>query len=267
MGLKWIDVTDISINWLLMLQKKHIDEIPIFCDFKEALGIVLNAHPYILWYFSNLSPKNKIFFEKLVIENNSKKSAKEIRSAEIKVLESINDWLVYIYKPEIYENLSIGKWNDSELYAICDFTGKKVLDIGSGTGRLAFSAAKKARCVYAVEPVENLRRFLKNKACNMKLNEFYVIDGVLEEIPLEDDFTDVLLAGHVFGDCFEKEYNEMQRVTRKNGMMILFPGNNDINNPTHDFLIKKGFEWKRFEEPGDGKKRAYWKKNEKLGGQ
>jgi len=263
MSLNWIDVTDISINWLLMLQKKHIDEIPIFFDFKEDLGIVLNAYPYILWYFSNLSPKNKGFFEKLADENSSKKSAKEIRSAEIKVLQNINDWLVYVYRPEIYENLSIGKWNDNELNDICDFSGKKVLDIGSGTGRLAFTAAKKAKCVYAVEPVENLRIFLKNKARTMKLEKFYVIDGVLEEIPLADDFTDVLLAGHVFGDYPEKEYNEMQRVTRKKGMMVLFPGNNDINNPVHEFLIKKGFEWKCFEEPGDGRKRAYWKTNKK----
>ncbi len=263
MGLGWLDVGDISINWLLMLQREHIEWIPKFCNYKEELGIVLNKYPYILWYFVNISPENKDFFADLVNQSDSNPSKEHLRKAEIKVLENINDWLIYVYNPEIYENLSIGKWDDKELEEICDFRDKKVLDIGSGTGRLAFVAAKKAKFVYALEPVHNLRRYLREKAKKLHIKNFFVIDGLLEKIPLEDNFTDVLLAGHVFGDYPESEYNEMKRVTKNNGEIILFPGNRDIDNDMHKFLIEKSFKWKTFEEPGEGKMRAYWKINKK----
>jgi calcineurin-like phosphoesterase family protein len=67
------------------------------------------------------------------------------------------------------------------------------------------------------------------------------------------------MAGHVFGEQPEKEYQEMLRVTKLGGMIILCPGNNDNDNSTHDFLISNDFEWSRFEEPSDGMKRKYWK--------
>ena len=49
------------------------------------------------------------------------------------------------------------------------------------------------------------------------------------------------------------------RVTKKNGMIILCPGNNDEDNDIHKYLISKGFSWSVFEEPTDGNKRKYWK--------
>lgn len=263
MGLGWLDVKDISINWLLMLQREHIHWITKFCNYEKDLGIVLNEYPYIFWYFINLSPKDKAFFERIKNYIKSNYTENQIRKAEIKVLESINDWLIYVYDPEIYENLSIGKWDDSELEELFDFTGKKVIDIGSGTGRLAFVAAKKAECVYALEPVHNLRKYLREKAKKLHLENFFVIDGRLEKIPLEDNFSDVLLAGHVFGDYPEIEYNEMKRITKNNGEIILFPGNRNIDNDIHKFLTEKTFKWKIFKEPGDGMMRAYWKRNEK----
>ena len=67
------------------------------------------------------------------------------------------------------------------------------------------------------------------------------------------------MAGHVYGDDLEDEYNELMRVTKKNGMIILCPGNNDEDNDIHKYLISKGFSWSVFEEPTDGNKRKYWK--------
>ena len=72
------------------------------------------------------------------------------------------------------------------------------------------------------------------------------------------------MAGHVFGDDLQKEYVELQRVTKPDGMIILCPGNNDLDNATHQFLLSHNFEWARFEEPREGMKRKYWQK-EKSG--
>jgi hypothetical protein len=41
-------------------------------------------------------------------------------------------------------------------------------------------------------------------------------------------------------------------------MIILIPGNNDEDNETHEFLIRKGFNFASFLEPGEGMKRKYW---------
>lgn len=67
------------------------------------------------------------------------------------------------------------------------------------------------------------------------------------------------MGGHVFGDTPEEEYKELLRVTKPGGMIILCPGNGDKDNEIHRFLVDKGFEWSRFEEPRDGIKRKYWK--------
>lgn len=85
------------------------------------------------------------------------------------------------------------------------------------------------------------------------------MDGLITDLPFPDDFIDIVMGGHVFGDHPEDEYAEMVRVAKPGGMVILCPGNNDKDQGWHKFLVDQGFEWSRFEEPGDGIKRKYWK--------
>ena len=115
-----------------------------------------------------------------------------------------------------------------------------------------------AKYVYSVEPLSNLRTYIKDKSKRLGYNRVYVVDGLLTEIPYPDNFTDIVISGHVFGDDLEDEYNEMFRVVKPGGMIILIPGNNDEDNDIHKFLINKGFQYGTFLEPGDGYKRKYW---------
>ncbi len=172
----------------------------------------------------------------------------------------MQDWLIYVLDPAIYDRLPFLGWEDDSLLSMADFKDKIVLDIGSGTGRLAFCVAPLARVVYAVEPVANLRRYIYKKRDALGLKNVYPIDGTITQIPLEDDFADILMAGHVFGDDLEEAYREMRRVVHDGGMILLHPGTNlTSEDPAHQFLINKGFEFSTFEEPGDGTKRKYWK--------
>jgi ubiquinone/menaquinone biosynthesis C-methylase UbiE len=67
------------------------------------------------------------------------------------------------------------------------------------------------------------------------------------------------MGGHVFGDKPQQELLEIERVTKSGGVVILCPGNNDVDNQTHHLLIDHSYSWSRFEEPQDGWKRKYWK--------
>lgn len=178
------------------------------------------------------------------------------------ILKAIADWLVYILCPENYDNQEFLTWNKIELSSITNFYAKTVLDIGSGTGKLAFIGAEQAKSVFCIEPVGNLRDYIKNKAKLRGIKNIYVVDGLITSIPFPDEFSDITMAGHVFGDEPDIEYEELMRVTKLNGKVILCPGNVDKDNDIHKYLVNKGFKWARFEEPGDGIKRKYWKNKE-----
>jgi hypothetical protein len=51
----------------------------------------------------------------------------------------------------------------------------------------------------------------------------------------------------------------MERVTKKGGIVIYCPGNNDLDNERHQFLVNKGYKWSEFKTPGKGMKRKYWR--------
>ncbi len=259
MGLNWIDVKDLSFNYLLFLEKLHVEYAVSSFENKEILGTALNGNPAVKWYFKALAPDLADQIDKICAAAKRDPDRESLRAAEIKVMEEVNDWIVYVVDPSVYDELQFMSWDTRELVSITDFNGKKVVDIGSGTGKQAFAAAEYARSVYCVEPVRRLREYLRKKARGLGMKNVFVIDGLITEIPFEDSFADVTMGGHVFGDEMEKEYSEMERVTRPGGMIIFCPGNNDEEGPAHDFLVSKGFSWSSFEEPGEGVKRKYWK--------
>jgi SAM-dependent methyltransferase len=182
-----------------------------------------------------------------------------VRAAERAVLRSIDDLVVYAVDPAVYDAQPGLAWDTRELTGLVSFAGKAVIDVGSGTGRLALAAAAAgAKAVFAVEPVANLRDYLKQKARAAGFGHVYAVDGTITDLPFPGAFADVTMGGHVFGDAPAAEYAELARVTRPGGMIILCPGNGDTDNEVHQFLVERGFQWSRFEEPGDGMKRKYW---------
>ena len=172
----------------------------------------------------------------------------------------MTDLVVYAVDPAIYDAQAFLEWDSNELLCLADFSGKTILDVGAGTGRLTLAVAGMAATVFAVEPVANLRSFLKQKCSKQGIRNVYAVDGLINEIPFPDQFADITMAGHVFGDSPEAEYQELLRVTKPGGMIILCPGNSDKDDAVHHFLLARGFSWSRFEEPHDGWKRKYWQK-------
>jgi SAM-dependent methyltransferase len=259
MSLDWMDVTDLSFNSLLLLERVQLSWFPGWLPEKE-LAIALQANPVVAWYLRHKCPEIEPWVESVAAQAPEPLPSPEaVRQAEQRVLGSIEDLLVYAVDPERYDAQPFLGWDSSELSSLVDFRGKDVIDVGSGTGRLALVAAPLAHAVYAVEPVGNLRRYLREKFQKLGYANVYPIDGLITEMPFPPAFADVTMSGHVFGDPLEQEYQELQRVTRPGGMVILCPGSGASENAAHDFLVAKGFKFTWFEEPRDGMKRKYWK--------
>lgn len=259
--LNWLDVTPLDFNVLLLLEREQLGWLPGWNWRSLApLAIALRANPCVTWYLSHKNPAIASWVDELLAAHPGRpESDEEIREAEIAVLRHLVDLLVYALDPARYDALPFTAWDDGELTSIVDFTGRRVLDVGAGTGRLTFVAAPLAATVWAVEPVENLRRFIRDKAAARGLDNVYAVDGLITAIPFPDAFAGVVMAGHVFGDHPAAELAEMERVTRPGGMVVFMPAANHPDDPDHRFLVDNGYQWGTFVEPGDGPKLKYWK--------
>ncbi|MBM3327033.1 MAG: class I SAM-dependent methyltransferase [Calditrichaeota bacterium] len=256
MSLNWLDTSTLDFKVLKLLEYVHILWFPREWQNNE-LGIALKYNPEVAEFMKLKSEGATGWMDELVSQASDSHPA-EIRRCEIAVMQQICDWLVYVLCPEVYDRQPFLKWDNRELLEISDFTGKIVVDIGSGTGRLIEPVVEAAKLIFAVEPVERLRRFIASKFTTNS-SKVFPINGLITNIPLPAKFCDIVLAGHVFGDNPEDELLEIQRIVKPGGMVILCPGNNDKDNPAHFLLLENGYSWSKFEEPTDGIKRKYWK--------
>jgi ubiquinone/menaquinone biosynthesis C-methylase UbiE len=255
-----MDVSEVSFNAILLLEPLHIEYLATL-EPDAQMGTALKANPAVDWYMRQIHPPCSEYIDRCLALAQDDPNPEELRKAEIAVLDKIQDWLVYALDPDRYDKQPFLSWDDASLLGMADYKDKVVIDIGSGTGRLAFVVASVASTVYAVEPVANLRRYLWKKREELGFDNVFPLDGTITQIPLPDDFADIVMSGHVYGDDPAAEYHEMARVTREGGLVILHPGTHagSEQNKAHQYLLKQGFEFDTFEEPRDGTKRKYWK--------
>jgi hypothetical protein len=262
MPLNWIDITPIAFNSLLLFETVQLEWFPAW-DFPEIeLAIALAGNPTVAWFLRHKAPAIAGWMDRVLAKPAAGGiySPAQVRAAEIAVLATLKDLLVYALDPAIYDRLPFLGWDSAELTGLVDFSGKTVIDVGAGTGRQTFVAAEKAAAVFPVEPVGNLRRYIREKARRLGCANVFPVDGLITAIPFPAGFADVTMSGHVYGDAPEAELAELERVTKPGGMVILIPGNNDVDNAAHRCLVAHAYDWSRFEEPGDGVKRKYWKR-------
>src|SRR4030043_2289374 len=162
MTINWIDVTTLSFNTLLLLERVQLSWFAGWVPEVE-LVIALQANPTVEWYLRHKCPEIIPWLDQVqaTYTLSNAPSSEQIRQAEITVLNTINDLLVYAVDPAIYDAQLFLSWDSNELLKLTDFNQKMVIDIGSGTGKLEFVAAGTASVVFTVEPVGNLRLYLK----------------------------------------------------------------------------------------------------------
>jgi ubiquinone/menaquinone biosynthesis C-methylase UbiE len=251
----------LELEDLYLLESFQINMLPGIAD--AELAVVLQAHPSIKRFLVIKCPAVAENIESILGKYAPAKNEKELAKAEDKLVWSIADWLVYSKCPEAYDNLDFHNWDFREVTVITPLEGKVVIDGGAGTGRVTLEAARIAGRVYAVEPVTRLRQFIKDKAYEAGLQNIFVMDGFLHDIPLPANTADVLITSHALGWHLEKELKDFERVVKRGGYIIHCPGTAEIpgEEAQHYRLVSPdwGYDYSRYEE-SDGWKRKYWKR-------
>lgn len=243
MALNWINVHDYDFRCLLLMERFQLNYL---CGWGQnihaELGICLKAHQAVKWYISHLLPEYASLLEKLA-EDAPAAAHDELRRCECTVMAWMEDFVTYT-TPEIMATHCpfVYGWSKDRLFELADFTGKRVLDIGSGNGRLAFAAAEKADEVYAVEPVETLRYFLREKCKTEGIRNLRVTDGFVEDLPYPDATFDIVMSGHVVGEDYDREIAEMTRVCKPGGLILDVPGDQHRDIGIKDDMLSRGFE-------------------------
>jgi SAM-dependent methyltransferase len=263
MSLGWIDAKAFSFNTLLLMDTWIVRYISYEkkAEFNQKLAVALAANPAVCWYFGSKCPDRREYYETLAGNAPTGVSPEHVGECEIYVLDALDTFIVYLY-PAIMDELPyIKTWDAQRLLSITDFTDKTVLDIGSGTGRLAIAAASLAKWVYACEPVDRLREYLREKLERLGIGNVFVVDGTLEKLPFPDESFDIVVSGHVFGDDYPQELRHMSRVTRVGGCIIDCPGEDTTkrpNGPKRE-MIELGFECSHYVSELGGDVYRYWK--------
>lgn len=251
-------MSEVPFDAILLLERAQLRWFP-GKDWDDDFALALGANPSVQWYIRHKCPEIVEWLDRLDLDKAMTATPAQVRVAELAVLKRLGDLMVYALAPEVYDSLPHLGWDSRELTDLVDFAGKRVIDVGAGTGRLALVAAESADAVFAVEPVGRLRDYLRGKARSMGITNVYPVDGLVTDMPFPDGFADVVMGGHVFGDDPEDELAELERVTVLGGIVILCPGNRDEDNDIHALLTAEGYSWASFVQPVDGGRRKYWR--------
>jgi SAM-dependent methyltransferase len=102
--------------------------------------------------------------------------------------------------------------------------GEKVVDIGSGGGFDVFIAAQQVGPegrVVGIDMTEEMLDKSRQTARDMGLSHVEFRDGLIEEMPIEDGWADVVISNGVINLCADKElvFGEINRVLKPGGRL------------------------------------------------
>jgi SAM-dependent methyltransferase len=153
--------------------------------------------------------------------------------------------LLYRREPRLYDRLASAERLHPDVVAWLPAAVERIVEIGAGAGRLTLELLNRAHTVCAIEPAAPLRALLLEKLSRAAHGDrARVIDGFFDELPLDDDYADLVVTCSAFtpdathgGEC---GLAEMERVCRPGGCVaIVWPNN-------LDWLAARGFRYVSF---------------------
>jgi len=149
------------------------------------------------------------------------------RSTHIKVF----DFLYHIYRgwPLFYSNLtqllSVGQWEKWQDKVFEDLSGKKVLEIGVGPGKLLLRMAKKGYDVTGLEVARQMA-YEARKRIRKAGFEIDIISHSVYHMPFSDGTFDAIVMTFVLGEIhdLDRAIEEMKRVLKPKMKIIVIAG-------------------------------------------
>jgi ubiquinone/menaquinone biosynthesis C-methylase UbiE len=120
--------------------------------------------------------------------------------------------------------------------------GKRILELGGGTGRFSIPISSQAEMLYTIDKSGSFLDVLKAKAKGRKME---VLKASFCEIPMKDESVDVAVSTWSFpsyADTEESDLKEILRVVREGGDMLFvdnYPGG-EYHEMTKRFLSNPG---------------------------
>lgn len=140
--------------------------------------------------------------------------------------------------------------------------GLDILDLGAGTGRLTLLLAPRAKSIHALDASSEMLRVCRQRLLDTGLSNWWVDVADHRRLPLQDHSADLVVSGWSVSylavwnaEQAEAELNkwfaEMERVLRRDGMILLFESLGTGNEApvrlehvgsTYQWLDENGFQ-------------------------
>jgi len=233
----------LNVEDLLFLESFQVAYLPDRVP-KQEFAVLLSANPIIHRYLVAACPSVSNFINGILKDNADITNNKTVDENCSDLLWEIADLIIYSKYPEIYDANVEFVWDNDEIIPVKYLKNKVVIDAGAGPGKLAFTVAQFAETVFAVEPIQGFRQFIREKASRENVKNLFVVDGFLDLIPFPDNSIDILMTSNAIGWNLERELKEIERVLKQNGKAIHLLRSTDAEaeNSLHDFLVSQ--EWK-----------------------